>query len=102
MDELVQRLHACTCLADVSALRDELYEDLEPNHHCLIFAKITYYLGQEETLDTNSTDHAVDGRPAQRSSTSIGQPRVHVTIRDYMQGRPSTSRLPSAKQQPVA
>lgn len=28
---------------------------IEPNHHCLIFAKITYYFGQEETLDTNST-----------------------------------------------
>ena len=30
------------------------------------------------------------------------QPRVHTTIRDYTQGGPSTSGLPSAKEQPVA
>ena len=53
MAKLVQRLHACICLADVLELRDQFYEELEPNHHFLIFAKMTY-LGQEETLDKNS------------------------------------------------
>ena len=42
--EVVQRLHACKCLIDVSALREELFEDLEPQpeHHCLFFARMAF------------------------------------------------------------
>lgn len=51
--EVVQLLQACTSLSDVSTLREELLEELDPEQHCLFFARTAHFIGQE----THSIDH---------------------------------------------
>ena len=59
--EVVQRLHACTCLSDVSALREELFEDLQPEHHCLFFARTAHFLGQDKAEEEKENRHNDNG-----------------------------------------
>ncbi|XP_071509043.1 uncharacterized protein [Diadema antillarum] len=91
-----------------SALREELYEDLEPEHHALIFARTTHFLAQvvEETpITPQQADRDDEGSSVPRASTSVGfgQPAAHPPAQnvteDYTQGEPSTSGLPPT--QPV-
>ena len=55
--EIVQRLYACKCLADVSALREELYDELEPEHHCLFFSRTAHFVGQDDDPAMQQASH---------------------------------------------
>ena len=46
--ELMQKLQDCSSLEEVSNLREELFDILEPEQHVLLFARLTHFLGQEE------------------------------------------------------
>ncbi|XP_072173772.1 uncharacterized protein [Diadema setosum] len=60
--ELIQKLQACTCLEDVSNLREELYEDLEPEQHALVFSRTAYFLSLPDFEDGIPDEHLLEVR----------------------------------------
>lgn len=55
--EFMRRLEACSCLDELSNLREELYDELEPQQHALIFARTTYFLSLcEDNNDQMNSD----------------------------------------------